>query len=235
MRLALLAGWLLTCVAAINVWPSARRRRRWAGRFLGTSARLAGIRVACAGRLAAEPRLLLSNHLSWADVLLLGGAARSAFVARNSLEASPALRWLCGFNDTVFVAREHPETVATQVTRMREAIASERTLTLFPEGGTGDGIALRPLKSALLAAVEPAPLGLAIQPVWIDYGEDAPAIAWFGDEHGLTNFLRILARKRPLVATLHWLAPLGEAELRTRKTIAKAARARIAAAIADSP
>jgi 1-acyl-sn-glycerol-3-phosphate acyltransferase len=185
------------------------------------------VRLSQAGIAPAPPRLLLANHVSWLDILVLGGVTGTVFVARDSLAAQPLLRWLCGLNDTVFIARDDRLQVAEQVTQMRDALAAHTAVALFPEGGTGDGQTLLPFRSALLAAVEPPPPGLTIQPVWIDYGADAARIAWFGGEHGLANFTRILARRRPLVARVHLLAPLAAEECASRKTMVGAARQRI--------
>lgn len=97
-------------------------------------------------------------------------------------------------------------------------------LTIFPEGTTSDGTGLLPFKSSLLSAFEPLPPGVAIQPVLLDYGSDAADIAWVGEEHGLDNFLRILARRKPVVVQVKFLPPLQGAALENRKTIAQAAR-----------
>lgn len=104
-------------------------------------------------------------------------------------------------------------------------------LTVFPEGTTSDGRSLLPFKSSLLSALDPPPPGIAIQPVWLDYGPDVADMAWVGDEHGLDNFLKILARRKSLPVTVHFLAPLQPEETASRKLMATASRERILAAM----
>ena len=128
-------------------------------------------------------------------------------------------------NDTVFVARHDRSGVARQVAQVREAIRDTGALTIFPEGTTGDGTSVLPFKSSLLSAIEPVPAGIAVQPVLLDYGPKAADIAWVGEEHGLDNFLRILARRRPVRLDLHFLPVLSGDDVASRKTIAAAARA----------
>jgi 1-acyl-sn-glycerol-3-phosphate acyltransferase len=224
MRLLALAAWLLFCVILYYACASPRR---WPPRFFAGALLIMGVRVSQTGRPAAMPRLLLPNHLSWLDVLVLGAATGTVFVARDSLAEQPQLRWLCELNRTVFIARDERLRVAGQVGQIREALAGNPVLTLFPEGGTGDGRALRPFLSSLLAALEPPPPGLAVQPVWIDYGTSAPDIAWFGTEPGRTNFLRVLARSTALHVQVHLLTPLDAEECASRKTMAAAARRRV--------
>jgi 1-acyl-sn-glycerol-3-phosphate acyltransferase len=231
VRLVALAVWLLVCIAGYYAWPSSRWRKQWPPRLFRGSLRIIGVRLSQSGTQAGAPRLLLANHLSWLDILVLGGVTGTVFVARDSLAAQPVLRWLCSLNSTVFIAREDRLQVGGQIEQMRAALTANPAVALFPEGGTGDGRTLGPFRSSLLAAVEPPPAGLTIQPVWIDYGADAAEIAWFGTEDGLANFKRIIARKRPLSAWVHLLAPLRAAECGSRKTMAAAARRRIAEAM----
>src|SRR3546814_1829647 len=56
----------------------------------------------------------------------------------------------------------------------------------------------------------------------------APGIAWLDPESGLDNFKRLLARKRPIPLTIHYLDPLPDAVEIDRKALAEAARAAIA-------
>ena len=232
IRLTALAGLLAACLAGHAAARIAGLRGGWAPRFLGTAARLAGVRIRVDGAPAPRPLLLLANHISWLDILALGGgAARSAFVAHEGLAAHPLLRWLCRLNATLFVARGDRGQVARQATELREALARGGVMTLFAEGTTGDGSALLPFKSALLAAIEQAPDTVAVQPVLLDYGRDAAAIAWSGDEPGLANFTRILGRAQPIDLTIRFLPPLSADERVSRKAMAAAAQSRIAAAL----
>ena len=82
-----------------------------------------------------------------------------------------------------------------------------------------------------LSALDPVPPGIVVQPLWLDYGPDVAALAWIGDEDGLANFLRILARGPRVALTVHFLPPLEGEALTNRKTIAAAARAAIVAAM----
>jgi 1-acyl-sn-glycerol-3-phosphate acyltransferase len=196
--------------------------------FLGAMGRMAGLRVRTEG--TAQPgALLLANHVSWLDVLALAGTSRAIFVAHSGLAGHGALKWLCDQNDTVFVSRDRRASVAAQVQQVRAALGT-RPLVIFPEGTTDDGTSLLPFRSSLLSAVEPLAGEIPIQPVALDY-DDAPAIAWFGDEPGLTNVRRILARRQGVRLTIRFLAPLEGGALADRKTMTAAAQAAIAEAL----
>lgn len=218
---------LMVCVPLYYVWRIARRTNPWPRVFLGGIARIAGARVTISGAPARKGAFLLSNHVSWLDIPVISGASGSAFVAHSGLADVGLLKWLCEMNDTVFVARHERRSVHAQVEQVRAALTDTGALTVFPEGTTSDGRGLLPFKSSLLSALDPPPPGIAIQPVWLDYGPDVAGLAWVGEEHGLDNFLKILARRRPIRVTVHFLAPLQPDEAANRKVMATAARERI--------
>ncbi len=225
MRLGAILAWFLLLIPAHLLLSRARRRSLLPPLFLAVVGRLAGLRVRTRGHPASGRLLLLANHVSWLDILALAGETRAAFVAKGSLADNPALHWLCAQNDTVFIAREQRVTVAAQVGQLTAALARRR-LVVFPEGTTGDGRSLHPFKSALLSAVERADSAggeLQVQPVALDYA-NAPQIAWVGDEPGLHNVLRVLARLAPVRLTIRFCDPLHGAQLADRKTMAGAAQ-----------
>lgn len=225
-------GMLFVCVPLYYVWRLLRLHNPWPRIFLGSVGRIAGARPRIVGAPSRKGAFLLSNHVSWLDIPVISGASGSAFVAHSGLADVGPLKWLCDMNDTVFVARHERRSVHTQVEQVRTAISDTGALTIFPEGTTSDGTGLLPFKSSLLSALDPPPPGIAIQPVWLDYGVDVLAMAWVGDEPGLDNFLKILARGRNLPVTIHFLPPLTAPESANRKIMASAARDRILAAMA---
>ncbi len=220
---------LLACLVLYYLWRAPalvqlQPHNPWPRRFLGGIARIAGVTVRTSGTRVPSGAFLIANHVSWIDIPAIGGVSGAAFVAHDRLAAVPVLRWLCAMNGTVFIARHDRASVARQVAQLREAIRETGALAIFPEGTTGDGASLLPFKSSLLSAIDPVPEGIAVQPVLLDYGSEAPAIAWAGEESGFDNCMRILARARKVELTVHFLSPLADAALANRKTMAAAAR-----------
>lgn len=222
---------LAGCLAAFLVWRIFTRHTPWPQRFLNIVSRIAGAQVRVVGRPLSRRMIILANHVSWLDIPVLGGITGTAFVAHSGLQASRLLTWLCGLNDTVFITRHQRRSVHGQVDQVRTALADMGALTIFPEGTTSDGTALLPFKSSLLSALEPAPEDIVVQPVWLDYGPDSAAMAWFGNESGLTNALRLLARSEPTPVTVHFLEPFAPAEAGCRKAMASLTQECILAAM----
>ena len=223
---------LLVTVVPASLWRLFGHAGPWPRLFLSGIARLSGLSLRTVGRKAPGRLLILANHVSWLDIPAIASPTGSAFVGHDGLAGIPLLKRLCALNDTVFVARHDRASVTAQVAMVRTALADTGALTVFPEGTTSAGTSLLPFKSSLLAALDPLPENLTVQPIALDYGPESDAIAWIGTEGGLANFLRILARRERLGVTLHFLPPLTGAALASRKTIAAAAHTAIGQALA---
>jgi 1-acyl-sn-glycerol-3-phosphate acyltransferase len=169
--------------------------------------------------------LLLSNHLSWLDIVVLGGATGCAFVAKDEL-GHPFLHWLADQNATVYVKRGHKKGAKDQAAAIAAALEGDRPVAIFPEGTTGAGTQLLPFRSALLESANFAARDVAIRPVALDYGEAAAEVGWSDDEPGLDNVMRLLGRRGALPVTVRLLSPLDRGC--DRKQLTQAAQEAIA-------
>lgn len=199
--------------------------------FLGYATWVAGARVRTIGKPLRRDVVFLANHVSWIDIPAIAGRTGSAFVSKAELREAPVVGWLSTLNRTIFVAREDRMGVAEQIERLREALADVWAVTIFPESTVNDGRSLLPFKPSLLAVLDPPPPGLMVQPVLLDFGADAFDIAWIGEETGINNALRVLARPGSFPLVIHFLEPFDPAAMDGRKAITARARAAIEEAL----
>jgi lyso-ornithine lipid O-acyltransferase len=199
--------------------------------FLRTAGWICGARVEQIGTPLRRDVFFIANHVSWVDILVLAGASGTAFVAKQELSEVPVIGWLCGLNRTVFVKRENRMGVAEQINALREALADNWSITVFPEGTTTDNRSLLPFKTSLLSLLEPPPPGVMVQPVMLDYGAAGEDIGWVGDESGLNNARRVLGRNGSFRVRIHFLEPFDPAHHPGRKAIGARARTAIADAL----
>jgi lyso-ornithine lipid O-acyltransferase len=200
-------------------------RSPWPRWFLAACAWVIGARVRLKGRKIRPHTLLISNHVSWLDILVIGGATNCAFVSKDEL-GHPLIHWLADQNATVYVKRSHRKGAKDQAIAIARALEHDKPIVLFPEGTTGPGTHLLPFRSTLLEAANFAAKNVVIRPVVMDYGRTAAAdIGWY-NEAGKDNVLRILGRKGTLPVTVRLLDPLDRAG--DRKQLTHEARERIA-------
>lgn len=128
-----------------------------------TSSRV--LRIFGAETKADGPRptsgLLVCNHLSYLDILVLASLSPCVFVAKSEVKRWPVFGWFARLAGTIFVQRTQ-RTQAAQAAREIEAALRTGTLVvLFPEGTSSGGETVLPFKSSLLEpAISPA-YGLA--------------------------------------------------------------------------
>ena len=97
--------------------------------------------------------LLVCNHLSYLDILLLSALAPCVFVAKREVKQWPVLGWFAKLAGTVFVHREQRAQAGQTVDQIETALQTGALVVLFPEGTSSGGESILPFKSALL---EPA-------------------------------------------------------------------------------
>lgn len=202
--------------------------------FLGWVARICGARVKRIGVPLKRDVFYIANHLSWIDILAIGGTSGSAFVAKAEIATSPLIGWLAGLNRTVYVKRENRLGVAEQINQLRDALAENWAITVFPEGTTTDGKSLLPFKTPMLRVLEPPPPGVMVQPVLLDYGKVAEEIAWIGEETGINNAKRMLSRRGSFRLRITFLEPFHPRDFPGRKAIAAESRRRIEEALIEA-
>jgi 1-acyl-sn-glycerol-3-phosphate acyltransferase len=191
--------------------------------------RIIGLRVRVVGQRADAPAgavLFLSNHSSWLDIPVLGGALQAPFVSKAEVAGWPGINIVAKLGRTVYVTRARGRT-GEEAQEMRARLTAGDSLVLFPEGTSNDGSRVLPFRSSFLAVAEAAAL---VQPVSVVYDRlgglpavrrDRPLFAWYGDMDIGSHFWR-LARCRGGRVTVVLHAPLDPRAFRNRKLLAAA-------------
>jgi 1-acyl-sn-glycerol-3-phosphate acyltransferase len=188
---ALIALTLSLCalLAAIRVFLPAAKKIRWRDFIFrlwarGT-ARLTGLKIRRRGSLPRPPFLLVSNHLSYLDVVVLAACLDCVFIAKKDVEGWPVVGFLCRQVDTIFVDRASRRDVVRVNSLIEKALAEGRGVVLFAEGTSTAGAAVAPFNSALLhsAAKSEFPVSYSSVSYRAAAGE-RPAhlsVCWWGD------------------------------------------------------
>ena len=149
-------------------------RATWLHRWCRFACRVLGIRVKTHGSMPSSG-LLVSNHLSYLDIVVLSSIRPCVFVAKRDVANWPLFGWLAYAAGTIFVDRERKFSSRKVVNGIRGAIAGGSVVVLFPEGTSSDGSAVLPFKPALLeAAVQ---VRCVIAAAAIDYALDDGSVA----------------------------------------------------------
>ena len=118
-----------------------------------------GKRLMRAGNITAETHgpipmsgAVISNHLTYADIVVHGSLRPGVFVSKIELRSTPVLGWVSFMAGTIYVARGAGGSAAKAAEGMAKGFRDGLPVTFFPEGTTGVGdVPVLPLRSGLLA------------------------------------------------------------------------------------
>jgi lyso-ornithine lipid O-acyltransferase len=165
---------------------------------------LLGIRVTMRGVPTAErPLLLVANHSSWIDILVLSAVTPLKFIAKSEVAGWPLFGLFARLQRSVFVDRSKRQATVEVNREIASRLAEGDPVVLFGEGTSGDGNRVMPFRTALLGAMHQA-LGEHgrgfLQPVSVSYtrlhgipmGRQHRAhAAWYGDISLVPHLVRV--------------------------------------------
>ena len=224
-----LHGGLICAVVFPFLDDEARRRRVgwWSRRMLAVM----GIRLECTGALQAAPVLLLSNHVSWLDVLAIDAWRPVRFVSKADVRKWPLLGFMVACGGTLFIERERKRDALRVVHQIADALCAGASVAVFPEGTTGAGPVLLPFHANLVQAA--LSTGTAVQPLALRYADAGAAFSAAPLYLGETSLLRSVwqvACADALVAHVSALAPM-RGDTGDRRVLAHAAQEQIQRAL----
>lgn len=134
-----------------------------------------GLRVHTIGEpLHNRPTLLLSNHISWTDIIAIGSVADVTFVAKTGVKNTFFVGFMATLQRTLFVDYNRRLDTKRTSSEMGQRLARNGAVLLFAEGHRDLGTHVQPFRSALVGACQSAMIeggakDVAIQPVTIAY------------------------------------------------------------------
>jgi 1-acyl-sn-glycerol-3-phosphate acyltransferase len=178
----------------------------WALKMLA----LLGIRLELHGQPPVTgPVLLVANHISWLDILVMHAARHCRFVSKADVRHWPLIGTLATGAGTLYMERQSRRDAMRVVHHMAESLKRGEIVAVFPEGTTSNGVALLPFHGNLIQAAISA--GSPVQPValsFLDTGTRAISLApcYVGDDTFVASIWRTLAA-RSITAVVRYGEP----------------------------
>jgi hypothetical protein len=143
---------------------------------------LVGVRIRQVGlRTSASPVLVLSNHVSWLDICVIGALNPVVFIAKSEVARWPVFGWLAKLQRTIFIDRQarHKTGAATQEIGDRLIGAVHHALGSSTQHST---VTVQPMSLAYVG-FDGLPPGRALR----------ERVAWYGDADLIPHFIGTLA------------------------------------------
>ena len=243
-----LAGFLLFALPA--QWAANALGRRTESKLpvwvCAALCRILGIRVLERGAPSSRrPTIIVSNHVSWTDVLVLGARRSMCFLAKREVASWPAFGALARAQGCVFVDGRRRMQIPEVNRQVADRLLANKAVVLFAEATTSDGTRVKKFHSSHLGAARDAldrdvALGrVAVQPVAIVYrsrrglplGRAGRSMAaWYGDMDFLPSVWALLVNG-PLECEVVYAAPIDFARGDDRKAAARRAESAVRALV----
>jgi len=207
MSVCLLAGLAAALTVMRTLSPNLRRAliQTWARWTL----RAAGIRVKSTGKPWISAGLVLPNHVSWLDILVIDSVAPCSFIAKAEIRSWPLVGLLCDRAGTLFIERGRRHAVHQVLETATEQLRAGGRVAVFAEGTTSDGTVVLPFHANLVEAAVRA--NCAVQPLALRYedgsGQRSTAVDFVGATTFAQSLWRVLAEPITRVVMVP-LAPL---------------------------
>ena len=117
------------------------------------------------------PVLLVANHISWLDILVIHAAQYCRFVSKSDVKSWPLIGTLATGAGTLYIERASRRDALRVVHHMAASLKAGDVLAVFPEGTTSDGVSLLPFHGNLVQAAISA--GAPVQPVALQFRDAA--------------------------------------------------------------
>jgi 1-acyl-sn-glycerol-3-phosphate acyltransferase len=140
--------------------------------------------------------LLVANHISWLDILVLHAARHCRFVSKSDIRHWPLIGALATGSGTLYIERASRRDAMRVVHHMADALRAGEVVAVFPEGTTGNGIHLLPFHANLIQAAISADAPVvpaALRFVDTLSGQTSLAPSYIGDESLVGSLWRTLS------------------------------------------
>ena len=189
-----LMGWCTIYFRFPQLNPQQREARVqvWASQLL----RIWDIELEVRGQpVLLGPALMVCNHISWLDILVIHAARHCRFVSKSELREWPLIGTLATGAGTLYIQRENRKDAMRMVKEMAASLKEGDVLAVFPEGTTGDGLDLLPFHANLIQSAIEA--DAPIQPLALQYidavsNEISMAARFVGDDTLVGSIWRTL-------------------------------------------
>jgi 1-acyl-sn-glycerol-3-phosphate acyltransferase len=185
---------------------------------------LHGLDCAASGAPVPVQAILVSNHVSWLDPLVVAAHVPCVPVSKADVSGWPLVGGLARDFGVVFVSRGNAGSGASALRSIRAALDAGACVLNFPEGTTSGGDGVLPFRPGLFGLGLRA--GAPIVPVAIRY--EPRSLAWIGDASFLPHYLA-LASSRGGRVSVRFGAPLAPPAGAGPREVAELARASVAA------
>lgn len=192
---------LLVAAGNLSVGMVSRRGTvRWKNTVIGYWAwlvsKVTGMHIHLKGSPPESPFFLVSNHLSYMDVVPLWLYLDGTFIAKSEVRSWPFFGWATRTLGVIFIDRKVRRDVQRVNALIASAITEDQGVIVFPEGTSSKGAGVKPFHASLLEFPASSEIPVSYATVtYSSYDPEKPAhthICWWGEMPFFSHFWELL-------------------------------------------
>lgn len=183
--------------------------------------------------LAQENHLIVSNHVSYTDILVLASCYPFIFISSTEMAANPFLGDIARIGGSLFTNRKKHASLPQEINNFASALKDGFNLVLFPEGTSTNGETVREFRKSLfqtsIIAQKP------ILPICVKYKtldsrpiqtqEQRDIVCWYGEMTFVPHLFKIISHTAEVEVNV--LSPLPYDPCKTRQQLCEEVHAQI--------
>ena len=147
-------------------------------------------------------KLLVSNHLSYLDIMVMSSLVPSSFVTSVEMKNTPVLGQIVILAGCLFVERRNKSKIKNEIKDIEDALKSGLNVVVFPEATSTNGESVLNFKRSLFQAS--ANTGAAVTPITINYTQingktvdksNRDFVCWYGDMDFASHLWKLCHQK----------------------------------------
>lgn len=188
-----------------DIWTFRSKIIHIMSRYSSLALRLAGVRVKKYG-ITNEMKFVVSNHLSYLDILVLCSQFPSTFVTSVEIREIPVLGLITKLGGCLYVERRNKTNLSNEIKELTMALQKNIPVAVFPEATSTNAESVlrfkRPLFQASLDSQVP------VSPICINYLKidgklfdvsNRDSVCWYGDMGFLPHLWELMGKRSVLV------------------------------------
>ncbi|MBF0265554.1 MAG: 1-acyl-sn-glycerol-3-phosphate acyltransferase [Gammaproteobacteria bacterium] len=144
-----------------------------------------------------KPKIYVSNHISWLDIIVIGHILSLRFIAKSEIANWPMISRLAAKSGTIFIRRGKISDLTKISQRVKQVMSLNESVAFFPEGKTSEGHSILPIYSGLFqVAID---TGANVIPLILSYDDGcypAKKLPFVGEQSFMANVWAVTGVKR---------------------------------------
>lgn len=208
-------------ISSIFIKDEDKRRARYCkitGFYSGIVAFLIGVRKKIIdpnnlrNKVAGKNHLIVSNHLSYVDILLLASVYPALFITSNEVKETFFIGKMSELGGSFFIERRQISQIPKEIKKISKVLERGFDVVLFPEGTTGNGEKILPFKKSFLSCAVDAQV--SVLPICINYKKingkplnkkNRDLVFWYGEMSFFPHLFKMILNVSTFKAEINFL------------------------------